>query len=165
MPEWTSKQQKEIDKAKRVLAENETILDVTTGMGAVRRMGKETKRNGALLVTDRRVIFFTKKIGGYEMSDHVYSMLTSVDYKKGLVSGNINISASGDRYHISMIPKNDVERIAQCIRSQMGSLKIHSESKSTNITQQLKDLAELHKQGILTDKEFTAKKTELLEKM
>jgi hypothetical protein len=79
MPEWTKKQQKEIDQAKHVLTDGEAILDVTTGMGKVKRMGSETSRNGGLIVTDRRVIFFTKKLGGYEMSDHVYGLLTSVD--------------------------------------------------------------------------------------
>jgi hypothetical protein len=169
MSEYTIKQQKEIDKAKRVFTEGEKVLDVTTGMGTVRRMGTETKRNGALIVTDKRVIFFTKKLGGYEMSDHVYAMLTAVDYKKGMVYGNINLNASGDHYHISMIAKNDVERVAQCIRSQMGVIKAHAPASSvpnnTNIPQQIKQLAILHQQGVLTDIEFTKKKSELLSRM
>jgi hypothetical protein len=170
MPEFTDKQQKEINKAKHVLTEGESILDVTTGMGAVKRMGNETKRSGALLVTDKRVIFFTKKLGGYEMSDHVYSLLTGVDYKKGMMSCNINLSASGDHYHISMIPKNDVERVAQCIRSQMGAIKAHSDTNNNakaevNIPLQIKKLALLHEQGILSEEEFSAKKTELLSRM
>lgn len=170
MTEFTDKQKKEINKAKHVLTEGEKILDVTTGMGSVRRMGDETKRNGALLVTDKRVIFFTKKLGGYEMSDHVYSMLTAVDYKKGIVYGNVNLSASGDHYHISMVPKNDVERVAQCIRSQMGAIKAHSSDgnvspANVNIPLQIKKLALLHEQGILTDNEFSSKKAELLARM
>ena len=170
MPDWTLRQQREIAKAKHVLADDEVILDVTTGMGAVRRMGSETRRNGALLATDRRVIFFTKKLGGYEMSDHVYSLLTAVDYKKGLVYGNINLSASGDHYHISMIPKADIERVAQCIRSQMSTVKLHESSPGTSgldakIPEQIKKLSILHKQGILTDAEFSAKKAELLARL
>ena len=79
MTAWTKKQQKEIDQAKHVLAGDEQILDVTTGMGTVKRMGSETSRNGGLIVTDRRIIFFTKKLGGYEMSDHTYATLTALD--------------------------------------------------------------------------------------
>jgi Bacterial PH domain/Short C-terminal domain len=167
MPEFTAKQLKEIEKAKRVLAEGENVLDVTTGMGKVKRMGTETKRNGALLATDRRVIFFTKKLGGYEMSDHVYSLLTSVDYKKGWASGNISLSASGDHYHISMIPTNDVERVAQCIRSQMASVRTHAANPTVEagIPEQIKKLSILHKQGILTDAEFSEKKAELLSRL
>jgi len=164
----TQKQKKEIEKAKHVLAEDETILDVTTGMGKVRRMGQDAKRKGALIVTDRRVIFFTKKLGGYEMSDHVYGLLTTVDYKKGVLTGNINLSASGDNYHISLIPKNDVERIAQRIRSQMGAVKTHPATRpatDSNIPEQIKKLAMLHKQGILTDSEFSTKKAELLSRL
>ncbi len=163
---WTDKQKKEIDKAKHILAEGETILDVTTGMGKVRRMGNDTKRNGALIVTDRRVIFFTKKLGGYEMNDHVYGMLTSVDYKKGLATGNINLSASGDHSHISFVPKQDIERVAQCIRSQMGAVKAHPTQHTADaIPEQIKKLATLHEQGVLTDDEFASKKAELLSRM
>lgn len=167
MTEWTDKQRKEIEKARRVLAEDEEVLDVTTGMGKVRRMGDETKRNGALIVTDRRVIFFTKKLGGYEMSDHVYGLLTSVDYKKGMAFGNINLSASGDHYHISMIPKNDVERVAKTIRSQMGVVKTHSamHNSTADIPEQIKKLAALHEQGVLSESEFSTKKAELLSRM
>lgn len=172
MPEWTEKQNKEIEKAKHVLSGDEIILDVTTGLGKVRRMGKDSSRNGALIVTDRRVIFFTKKLGGYEMSDHVYSMLTTVDYKKGIITGNMNLKASGDHYQISMIPKADVERVAQCIRSQMGAITSQSTSNSSSslspdnrIPEQIKKLSLLHEQGILTDDEFLCKKAELLARM
>ncbi|HSW85350.1 MAG TPA: PH domain-containing protein [Candidatus Saccharimonadales bacterium] len=171
MSEFTGKQQKEINKAKRVLAQGETILDVTTGIGTVRRMGQQQKRYGVLLVTDRRVIFFTKKLGGYEMSDHVYGLLTSVDYKKGMIKGNLNLSASGDHYHISQIPKNDVERLAQRIRAQMAAVRSHSapapnsDSDKSGIPEQIKKLAILHKQGVLTDSEFTAKKADLLSRL
>lgn len=169
MPDWTPKQQKEIDRAKHVLADDEEVLDITTGLGKVRRMGQEASRNGALIVTDRRVIFFTKKLGGYEMSDHVYGMLTAVDYKKGMMTGNINLNASGDHYHISLIPKSDVERVAKCIRSQMTSVKTHpaarNESSNEQITDQIKQLASLHKEGILTDKEFASKKQDLLSRI
>ena len=33
------------------------------------------------------------------------------------------------------------------------------------VTQQIRKLAELHEQGILTDEEFTSKKTELLSRL
>jgi Bacterial PH domain len=104
--EFTKKQQKEIDQASKVLMEGEVVLDVTTGLGKVKRMGTESSRNGGLIVADKRVIFFTKKLGGYEMSDHVYGLLTSIDYKKGMMTGNINLAAAGDHYHISMVPKS-----------------------------------------------------------
>ncbi len=119
--EFTEKQQKQIDRAKDVLQQDELVLDVTTGMIEVRRLGTSTQRNGAILVTDRRVILFTKKIGGYEMNDHVFGLLTALDYKKGVMFGNLTLAASGDRTHVSQIPKIDVERVAKAIRSQMAA--------------------------------------------
>ncbi len=54
MSDFTEKQQKQIDRAKKVLQPGETVVDVTTGMIEVTRMGSKTSRNGAILVTDRR---------------------------------------------------------------------------------------------------------------
>jgi len=163
---WTKKQQKEIDQAARVLADGEEVLDVTTGIGKVKRLGQETRRGGGLLVTDRRIIFFTKKLGGYEMSDHVYAQLTALDYKKGAVTGNINLNASGDHYHISQIPKGDIERVAQCIRQQMGSVRTHQASGPVlPVMEQIQQLASLRDQGILSDEEFHTAKARLLSRM
>jgi hypothetical protein len=48
------------------------------GVIEVKWMGVKTARRGAILVTDRRVILYTKKLGGYEMNDHVYGLLTRI---------------------------------------------------------------------------------------
>jgi len=73
---FTPKQQQQIDKATHVLQGDERVLDVTTGLIQVTRMGSVTQRSGQVLVTDRRVILYTKKLGGYEMNDFVYGLLT-----------------------------------------------------------------------------------------
>jgi hypothetical protein len=166
VPEFNKKQLNEIAQAQRVIAEGEVVLDVTTGLGKVRRMGQETSRRGALIVTDRRVIFFTKKLGGYEMSDHVWAMLTAIDYKKGVMFGNINLNASGDHYHISSIPKDDIERVAQLIRSQMGQVRAHATHAAPaapDLADQIRKLGDLRDSGLLSDDEFQAKKRQLLE--
>ena len=165
MPDFTAKQQKQIDRAKDVLQPEEIVLDVTTGMVEVTRMGTKTSRNGAILVTDRRVILYTKKIGGYEMYDHVYGLLTAIDYKKGMMYGNITLAASGDRTHISQVPKEDVERLAKAIRARMAAAHEHGLQETgdgVSSADEIKKLAELHAAGILTDDEFAGKKKQLL---
>lgn len=68
-------------------------------------MGAATKRNGAVIVTDRRVILYSKKIGGYQMTDHVYGLLTALDYKKGVMYGNLTLAAAGDGPISARFPK------------------------------------------------------------
>lgn len=165
MPDFTAKQQKQIDRAKDVLQSDEIVLDVTTGIIEVTRMGTKTSRNGAILVTDRRVILYTKKLGGYEMYDHVYGLLTAIDYKKGMMRGDITFAASGDRTHVSQVPKEDVERVAKAIRARMAAAHEHDLQETGagfSPADEIKKLAELHASGILTDDEFTGKKKQVL---
>lgn len=165
--EFTEKQQKQIDRASEVLQAGEQVLDVTTGMIEVTRMGDKTVRNGAILVTDRRVILYTKKLGGYEMNDHVYGLLTALDYKKGMMFGSVTLSAAGDRTHVSQVPKEDVERVAKAIREQMASATqagapVPAAAPAASAADEIRKLAELRDAGVLTEDEFTAKKRQLL---
>jgi hypothetical protein len=165
MSDFSSKQRKQIDQAAKVLQPGEVVLDVTTGVIKVVRMGSKKSRNGAILVTDRRVIFYSKKIGGYEMYDHVYGLLSAIDYKKGMFFGSITLAASGDSAHVSQIPKDDVERIAKAIRERIAEAHEQGQPRTdapVNAMDEIRKLSELHDAGILTDDEFTAKKKQLL---
>lgn len=165
MKEFSPRQQKQINQASQVLQPDEVIIDATKGIIRVTRMGQRTSRNGTILVTDRRVILFTKKLGGYEMNDHVYGLLTALDYKKGIIYGNLTLAASGDRTHISQIPKEDIERLVKNIRDRMA-VASHASRQAAHAPQSMSDeiqkLAALRDQGILTDEEFTAKKRQML---
>lgn len=165
MPGFSAWQQNQIDRAKEVLQPGEEVLDVTTGMIEVTRMGTKTSRNGAILVTDRRVILYTKKLGGYEMYDHVYGLLTALDYKKGAMFGTITFAASGDRTRVKQVPNYSVERVAKAIRMRMAAAHEQghpSAETGASRTDEIRKLAELHAEGILTDEEFAAKKKQLL---
>jgi Bacterial PH domain/Short C-terminal domain len=165
MADFSRKQRKQIDQAAEVLQPGEIVLDVTTGMIEATRMGSKKSRNGAILVTDRRVIFYTKKMFGYEMYDHVYGLLTAIDYKKGMMSGSITLAASGAETCVSQIPKDDVERVAKAMRERMAGAHEqgqHGPGAPVNAADEIRKFSELHDAGILTDDEFTAKKKQLL---
>jgi hypothetical protein len=143
--------------------EGEQVLDVTTGMVEVRRMGSDTTRNGTVAVTDRRIILFTKKLGGYDVQDFAFGLLTSVDHKKGMMFGNLDLAASGDRTKVTMVPKEDVERIAQMIRQKMASAHSHPvAAASADVATQIRELAKLRDEGLLSTEEFEGKKRQIL---
>lgn len=165
MPDFNKAQQKQIDRAKELLQPGEEVLDVTTGMVEMTLTRTKTSRNGAILVTDRRVIFYTKKLGGYEMYDHAYGLLTALDYKKGAIYGNITFAASSERTRVKQVPKESVERVAKAIRERMAAAQEKGRpgaGTGVSAADEIRKLAELHAEGILTDEEFAAKKQQLL---
>src|ERR1700679_3267780 len=102
-----------------VLMDGEQLIDVTTGAADVMRLGQPTERRGTLFITDRRVGLFTKKLGGHDMLDFSYGLLTSIEYKKGFSYGEITLLAAGDQTRFHMIPKDLVENLAKIIRERM----------------------------------------------
>ena len=171
--EQNKRLRKRLGKAEQVLLEGEEIIDGATGMIHVRRMGQETARNGVVIATDRRVILFTTKIGGYDVQDFAYGLLTSVDHKKGVMFGDLHLNAAGDRAHVKQIPKTDIERLAQSIRDRMALAHKPGAPQSTSSPSvapdppadphdELRKLAALRDDGIITEEEFAAKKRQLL---
>ena len=156
-----------VSDASIVLLEGEEVLDFTTGVAHVTRMGKKTIRRATILVTDRRVIIFSKKLGGYDSQDYAYGLLTGVDHKKGLTAGHLNIRASGDQADIQQVQKDDISRIAQSIRDQMALARQFGATGAVppppiSLGDELTKLAQLRDSGVLTEGEFEAQKQKLL---
>jgi hypothetical protein len=155
--------------ARQALTSDEEVLDATSGMIHVRRMGNNTERTGAVIVTNRRVVLFTKKLGGYDVQDFVYGLLSSVDHKKGVMFGNLNLAAAGDRSHVSMIPKEDVERISQLIREKMALAHSGGQMSTSppappaeDMATTIRNLAGLRDEGSISPEDFEAKKKQIL---
>jgi Bacterial PH domain len=67
------------------------------------------------------VFCYVGKVGGYDLMDFYYEALSSVDHKKGMTMGNIDLAAAGDHVKITMVPKADVERVSAAIRDQINA--------------------------------------------
>lgn len=149
-----------------VLMEGEEVIDLTTGMIPVRRMGSDTETNGTIAVTDRRITLFSKKMGGYDVQDFAFGLLSSVDHKRGVMFGNLDLAAAGDRTHIKMVPKEYVERVAQAIRDKMTAAHAQPSAPATaaaDLATQIRELAKLRDEGLITTEEYEAKKRQILE--
>jgi hypothetical protein len=91
------------------------------------------------------------------------SRISSVTSKKGLIFEQVQITTSGQTIDFKSTPW-----VAPTLKQTiLGLLNSQSNEKvfSGNPTDQLKNLAELHKSGILTDDEFNSKKAELLKRI
>ncbi|MBA3575065.1 MAG: PH domain-containing protein, partial [Pseudonocardiales bacterium] len=73
------------------------VLEFSTGaMVPCVRLGQRTTAHGTVAVTSDRVIFFSTKIGGFESQAIDYDLIASVDFKKGMLYGELDIAAAGD---------------------------------------------------------------------
>ena len=127
LPEYKKTQL--IAYASPVLVEGEQVADVTIGSAAVKRNGRTTRRKATILVTDRRVVVYTRRFGGYDMQEFAYSRIAGVDHTMGVWNGQLTLRVSGGGADLSMIDRRDVARIAQAIRDRMASANQPSASK------------------------------------
>ena len=162
-----------------VLNSGEQVLDCTTCNAEVIRMGSKTKRSATIAVTDRRVIIFSKKLGGYDVQDFAYGLLTGVNHKKGFTFGDIDFRASGDSAHLTMVPKDEVERISQMVRDRIalshrpdgpgatvappvGQPNGPVGHPAVSVADEIRKLGELRDAGLLSQEEFDTQKARLL---
>lgn len=157
------KRQQLIDDAQQALLQGERILDVTGGMVTVHRFGGNSGRRGTLVVTDQRVFLQTKRVGGYDVQDFAYGLLTSCNYSTGAGFSTIELVASGNKTRVTQILKEEAARIGPLIRNQMALAQSPiPQQASDDPAEQLKKLNQLHDDGLLSEEEFQAKRTEIV---
>jgi hypothetical protein len=154
-----------LENARKLLLPGETLLDSAIGM--VFLPGK-TKRPGAMLITDRRVVLYAVKLGGHEALDFAYSLLTSVDHSKGLTWTTITLAAAGSSARMS-VPKADVDRFITAIRDQLAASARPADptadvdyTASGDVSNDIRAVAVLRDDGLITEEEYQQKKRQLL---
>ena len=157
------------------LSANEEILSademplVLIGTYETTRLGQDSVRKGSLIATNQRLAFFAKKITGFEIETFPYKAISSIEQSKGLMGGQVKIIASGNTSVIKWISDvNLLSKLIERVREQIsnsGTTPQVAGQDNTNVIEQIKQLSELHKSGILSDDEFSAKKQSLLDKI
>jgi len=151
------------------LQEDEEIKFSIFGVYEYELMGGDTVRNGIFVATDRRIVFFAKKMVGYDFESFPFENISSIEKSKGMVGHAITFYASGNKVKIKWIDKGDVNEFSDYVNSMLGKKNLGNNEQNSednnDIPSQLKKLSELRDQGILTDEEYEKKKAELLDKM
>ncbi|RKQ32696.1 PH domain-containing protein [Oceanobacillus halophilus] len=153
-----------MEQAKEHLDSDEEILYSVLGAYETEILGSDSVRNGTFLATDKRLFFYAKKLGGYDSESFPYSNISSFEASKGLMGHKISFYASGNKVSMKWINDGDVDEFITHLRSASGKKETNNiaptEIKST--VTELKELAELKEQGILTDEEFKKEKEKIL---
>lgn len=161
---------KEIKELPAILWEDEAVERIATGLYA--------NGNGVLVGTNKRLIFVDKGLlYGIRVEDFPYDKITSIQYKTGMLLGEITIFASGNKADIKSMEKGAARSFAEHVRARITSVSssaaamkpdaltpapAKSIADDGDVISKLERLAALKAQGILTEHEFLDQKAKIL---
>ena len=144
--------------------DGESSLQSVLGAYETEIMGADTVRNGIFIATDQRLLFYSKRLTGFDLEAFPYANISSMEMGKNFMGHHIKFFASGNSVKVKWINQGNVTAFVDTVKTQMAAGKSISPAteQSTNFVQQLEQLKKLHAAEVLTDEEFSAKKAEIL---
>ena len=132
---------------------------------------KEHIRSCVLLATDRRVVFYAKKVTGHDFETLAYSLVTSIVQGKNLLGNNVTVIAAGVRVEVKWI--KDGKALGQFVEIVRSHMAANHGAASPSLTtpaaddpiEQLRKLGELRDAGVITPEEFATKKGALMDRI
>lgn len=157
---------KNLAQLQQHLDPDEVVEASVLGAYETKIMGKDSVRNGIFVATNRRVVFFAKKLTGYDLESFPYENLSSFEMGKGMMGHTITFHASGNSGKMKWINTGDVAQLVHLVRSRMGKglqkAAPTPTQPSSDPYEKLRKLAELRDQGIISQEDFESKKSALL---
>jgi hypothetical protein len=154
------------------LKPSETIQFHLEGwIGDMMGKGKDTQRRGQFVLTDQRVCFYRKGMLGEVFETIPLAKITSVECLSRMGYRVMRLHTSHDELAFKTFEAKELfDQVYDCLDTvRLGEAQVSASSVPTNgtndIADQLRELAELRDAGILTEGEFSAKKTELLARL
>ena len=158
-----------LKKAEPHFDNGERALQTVLGVYEITRMGENAVRPGILVATNQRLLFYAKKLVGYDLESYPYANISSIDMGKNLAGTYISFYTSGNDVTLKWITQGDVRAFVDAVKAQMETAKsgpvppaARSTQSSVDFVEQLERLGKLHQDGVITTEEFSAKKAEIL---
>lgn len=159
-------QRKLLKLVQQYLDPDEEILAHVYGAYETQVLGSKTVRNGLFAATDRRVVFYAKRMAGYDFESFPYENISSFEQGKGMMGHRVKFFASGNEAAVKWINKGDVDALVREVRSRMKGgtpTAVSTLSPSQpDAVEELRRYAALRDEGIISEEEFQAKKSQLL---
>ncbi len=161
-----SSMEKNLRELRERLDNGETIESYVYGSYETKILGSDSVRKGVLAATNNRVVFYAKKMLGYDMEIFPYSNISSIEMGKGIMGHKISFFASGNKVTMKWIKKGEVDKLVEIVKSRIGKKEptAKTEDKSS-IYDDIERLGELKEKGIVSEEEFESKKKELLSRI
>ena len=147
----------------------EKVLASCFGAYETKSLGQKTVKNGILVVTEKRMLFYGKRTFGFDIETFSFDKITALEVGKDLMGKKITIKMSGNQSELKWINQGDPDSVVAQTREAMAATTTKSQPQALPdkdvIFSQIQKLAQLKQTGVITEAEFNAKKTELLERL
>lgn len=157
--------QKHLGGLRAHLDTGEMLEAVVPGAYETKVLGRDTVRNGILAATDRRLLFYSKRMAGYDMESFPYDKITSFEQSRSMMGSKVTFFASGNRVQVKWIQSGQVGELQRIVRSRMGKSPDEPAAVSPqerSATEKIRELAKLRDEGLLSEDEFAQAKAKLL---
>jgi hypothetical protein len=186
-----STEPKDLIRAKEHLQPGETIVRWSSGLCESTMFGKDTKRNGFVVATDRRVfVFVPKMFNNFELEEFPFATMSSIEYGKEMLGHSIKLIASGNSLKVTMMNQGEPQALVEYVRGKIGKKEepkvqcpqcgfsnsaewqfcggcgkpkqVAKDGGGDDFLAKLERLADLHAKGVLNAEEFQQAKAKLL---
>lgn len=136
-------------------------------VGEIMGSGSERIKTGHLIVTSKRVVFYSKWLLGETFEEIEWSKVSSVERGTLMMHSTLKIYTSGNTLEFKSWNGKEVDALEEKINSLRSgpSKSTSSETASSDPIEQIRKLELLKRDGVITEAEFTSKKEELLRKV
>jgi len=141
------------------LSPGEHIERAITGMYLSKIFGNKAARKGALIATDRRLVFYAKGLTGYELDSHPYAEINNLETQRTVGTWQLRFTTARTTYHLRYA-KGEVDQFAQLVRDRIGAAAQAPQAGSA--ADELTKLAGLMQQGLITREQYDAQAARLL---
>lgn len=135
-------------------------------------VGTYANGGGLLVLTSERLLFVLHGHVKRAQEDFPLARIASVEWKSGLMTGEITIKASGANAVIKGVQKKDGQRLVDAartaVRETTASHVVPAPSSAAGAGADgdprtvLRELQAWHTEGLITDEEYAAKRAEVL---
>jgi Bacterial PH domain/Short C-terminal domain len=161
-----------VRSAEKHLESGEQILDWVLGVYEVDRLllGNGS-RSAALIATDRRILFFAKKLVGYDLESFPYRNISSFEQEREVLGAYLRMFAAGNTVELKWIQdRRGLAAFMQTVKEHMSGAVAPSAApaarpRPSDIPERIRELARLRDEGLLTEQEYARKKAELLARL
>lgn len=176
------KYDKLLDQARAHLEAGEKVRAAVMGAYEAKVMGSDSVRNGVLVATDRRIVFYAKKLGGFDLESFPFGNISSFEHGKSMMGHHVAFHASGNVVKVKWLqPATDFQAFLDVVKHAMNAkhlapaaalptptaptLQTPGTRNAADAVALLRQLGELRDTGVVTHDEFEQKKAELLRRI
>lgn len=149
------------------LKPGEVVAAVGAGyIGEMMGSGKDRQRNGVLIVSSERVVFYRKGWLGEVIESIPLKAITSIERRSVLGHRTITLHTSHDALRFKTVDAADERALAEAIdKGRASTAPAPQQQPEVQGIAALRELASLRDAGVITQPDFDSKKAQILARL